>query len=71
MTLYPTGEQNGFKIKKSKIRGVESLGMFSRRGRNRVGTAHDGIIVAARRAAGTPARDYFQLEDDYSCSRSA
>ena len=27
-TLYPTGEEEGFKIKKSKIRGVESFGML-------------------------------------------
>ena len=27
-TLYPVGEEDGFKIKKSKIRGVESLGML-------------------------------------------
>lgn len=46
-TLYPTGEQNGFKIKKSKIRGVESLGMLCAEDEIGVGTAHDGIISAA------------------------
>jgi len=65
-TLYPTGEQNGFKIKKSKIRGVESLGMLCAEDEIGVGTAHDGIIVLPQDVpAGTPARDYFQLEDDY------
>ena len=65
-TLYPTGEQNGFKIKKSKIRGVESLGMLCAEDEIGVGTTHDGIIVLPQDVpAGTPARDYFQLEDDY------
>ena len=65
-TLYPTGEQNGFKIKKSKIRGVESLGMLCAEDEIGVGTAHDGIIVLPQDVpAGTPARAYFQLEDDY------
>ena len=70
-TLYPTGEQNGFKIKKSKIRGVESLGMLCAEDEIGVGTAHDGIIVLPQDVpAGTPARDYFQLRTT-TCSRSA
>lgn len=65
-TLYPTGEQDGFKIKKSKIRGVESLGMICAEDEIGVGTSHEGIIVLpADVKAGTPAREYFQLEDDY------
>ena len=65
-TLYPTGEENGFKIKKSKIRGVESFGMLCAEDEIGVGTDHQGIIVLPNDVkAGTPARDYFQLEDDY------
>lgn len=65
-TLYPTGEENGFKIKKSKIRGVESFGMLCAEDEISVGTDHQGIIVLPNDVkAGTPARDYFQLEDDY------
>ena len=65
-TLYPTGEENGFKIKNSKIRGVESFGMLCAEDEIGVGTAHDGIIVLPSDVkAGTPACDYFQLEDDY------
>ena len=65
-TLYPTGAENGFKIKKSKIRGVESFGMLCAEDEIGVGTDHQGIIVLPNDVkAGTPARDYFQLEDDY------
>ena len=65
-TLYPAGEENGFKIKKSKIRGVESFGMLCAEDEIGVGTAHDGIIVLPAEAkAGTPAREYFGIEDDY------
>ena len=34
-----------FTIKKSKLRGVESLGMICAEDEIGVGTAHDGIIV--------------------------
>lgn len=65
-TLYPTGEENGFKIKKSKIRGIESFGMLCAEDEIGVGTDHQGIIVLPNDIkTGTPARDYFQLEDDY------
>ena len=64
--LYPTGEAEGFKIKKSKIRGVESLGMLCAEDEIGIGTSHDGIIVLPNDVpAGTPARDYYQIEDDY------
>ena len=63
---YPTGEAEGFKIKKSKIRGVESLGMLCAEDEIGIGTSHDGIIVLPNDVpAGTPARDYYQIEDDY------
>lgn len=64
--LYPTGEENGFKIKKSKIRGVESLGMICAEDELGLGTDHDGIIVLpADTVAGTPLREVYSIEDDY------
>ena len=57
---------NSFTIKRSKIRGVESLGMLCAEDEIGVGNAHDGIIVLpAEVPVGTPARDYFHVEDDY------
>lgn len=65
-TLYPTGEENGFQIKKSKIRGVESLGMICAEDEIGVGESHDGIIVINEDVApGTPAAEYFGLKSDY------
>ena len=55
-----------FAIKKSKIRGVESRGMICAEDEIGVGTDHSGIIVLpADVAVGTPARDYYGIEDDY------
>ena len=65
-TLYPTGEDNGFQIKKSKIRGVESLGMICAEDEIGVGESHDGIIVIDREVApGTPAAEHYGLTRDY------
>lgn len=65
-TLYPTGEENGFQIKKSKIRGVESLGMICAEDEIGVGDSHDGIIVINREVTpGTPAAEYYNLASDY------
>lgn len=65
-TLYPTGEENGFQIKKSKIRGVESLGMICAEDEIGVGESHDGIIVIDREVApGTPAAEFYGLASDY------
>ncbi len=45
-TLYPGGDESAaFKIKKSKIRGVESFGMLCAEDEIGVGESHDGIIV--------------------------
>lgn len=64
-TLYPTPEE-AFKIKKSKIRGVESLGMICAEDELGMGVSHDGIMVLNPDAkAGTKAKDYFKLEEDY------
>ena len=64
-TLYDGDKE--FKIKKSKIRGVESLGMICAEDEIGVGTSHDGIIVLPDGAAapGTPAAEYYSLTDDY------
>ncbi len=64
-TLYGEGDES-FKIKKSKIRGVESFGMICAEDEIGVGKSHDGIMVLPDTvAAGTPAAEYFELRDDY------
>ena len=51
-----------FTIKKSKIRGVESIGMICAED----GTSHDGIIVLPEDAVpGTLAKDYYNVKSDY------
>lgn len=65
-TLYPKGETEGFKIKKSKIRGVESLGMICAEDELGIGESHEGIIVLPADAkVGMPAREYLEIEDDH------
>ena len=55
-----------FKIKKSKLRGVESNGMICAEDEIGVGTSHDGIIVLpADTPVGMPAAEYFHLDSDY------
>ena len=55
-----------FKIKKSKLRGVESNGMICAEDEIGVGTSHDGIIVLPETAVvGTPAAEYYNLESDW------
>ena len=63
-TLYDGDKE--FKIKKSKIRGVESFGMICAEDEIGVGSSHDGIIVIAEDVKpGTPAAEYFGLTSDY------
>lgn len=65
-TLYDGDKE--FKIKKSKIRGVESFGMICAEDEIGVGTSHDGIIVIPADEApmpGTPAASFYNLESDY------
>ncbi|RXE74404.1 phenylalanine--tRNA ligase subunit beta [Muribaculaceae bacterium Isolate-013 (NCI)] len=63
-TLYDGDKE--FQIKRSKIRGVESLGMICAEDEIGVGTSHDGIIVIDKEVApGTPAAEYYGLESDY------
>lgn len=54
-----------FKIKKSRIRGVDSFGMICAEDELGIGTSHDGIMVLEPDAVpGTPAKDYLHLETD-------
>lgn len=63
--LYPNPDEP-FKIKASKIRGVESLGMLCAEDELGMGNSHAGIIVLDQEAkVGTPAAIYFELEQDY------
>lgn len=55
-----------FTIKKSKLRGVESLGMICAEDEIGVGNDHSGIIVLPSDAVvGTPAAEYYHLESDW------
>lgn len=55
-----------FQIKKSKLRGVESLGMICAEDEIGVGTSHDGIIVLPEDVpVGQPAAEYYNLESDW------
>lgn len=57
---------NEFVIKRSKLRGVESLGMICAEDEIGVGTSHDGIIVLPEDTEiGIPAKQYYNLESDY------
>lgn len=63
--LYPVSGEGPIKIKKSKIRGVESLGMICAEDEIGTGTSHAGIIVLPEDAVpGTPAAEYFHLENE-------
>lgn len=64
-TLYPS-EGDAFKIKKSKIRGVESFGMICAEDEIGLGKSHDGIMVLDESATvGQAASEYFDLEDEF------
>lgn len=55
-----------FKIKKSRIRGVESFGMICAEDELGIGQSHDGIMVLpADTKVGTPAKEYLGLESDW------
>lgn len=57
---------NSFTIKRSKIRGVESLGMICAEDEIGLGHSHDGIIVLPENAVpGTPAKEYYNIKSDY------
>ena len=65
-TLYDGDKE--FQIKRSKIRGVESLGMICAEDEIGVGQSHDGIIVIPEEGApapGTPAAEFYNLQSDW------
>jgi phenylalanyl-tRNA synthetase beta chain len=65
-TLYPTPEE-AFKIKLSKIRDVESVGMLCAEDELGLGKGHEGILVLDNNLkVGTPVATVFELEDDYT-----
>ena len=64
--LYPDGGDEEFKIKRSKIRGVESLGMLCAEDELGIGASHDGIMeLPADAPVGMTAWEYLHIEDDY------
>ncbi|MFR9620297.1 MAG: phenylalanine--tRNA ligase subunit beta [Rikenellaceae bacterium] len=64
--LYPDGGDEEFKIKRSKIRGVESLGMLCAEDEMGIGSDHAGIMELDGDAkVGMSAKEYFKIEDDY------
>ena len=64
-TLYPNPDES-FKIKVSKIRGVESNGMLCAEDELGLGESHAGIMVLDPSASvGTPLAGLLELEDDY------
>ncbi|MCM1376834.1 MAG: phenylalanine--tRNA ligase subunit beta [Clostridium sp.] len=64
-TILYQGDKE-FKIKKSKIRGVESFGMICAEDELGLGNAHDGIMVLPDNLKpGTPAAEVFGVESDY------
>ena len=64
--LYPNGGDEPFKIKRSKIRGVESMGMLCAEDELGIGTDHAGIMeLPADAPVGMPAREFLHIKDDY------
>ncbi len=64
IVLY-SGDES-FTIKRSKIRGVESMGMICAEDEIGIGTSHDGIIVLpAEAVVGTLAKDYYGIKSDF------
>ena len=64
--LYPIDSDEEFKIKRSKIRGVESLGMLCAEDELGIGRNHEGIMELPEDSiVGTPAKEYLHIADDY------
>ncbi len=64
--IYPLAG-DPFEIKKSKIRGEASEGMICAEDEIGLGASHDGILVLDPGAIpGTPAINYFKIENDFT-----
>lgn len=64
-TLYPPNGSE-FKIKKSKIRGVQSEGMICAEDELGLGNGHEGIMVLDESTAvGKLASEHFEIQSDY------
>ena len=58
------GEDGGFKIKKAKLRGIESQGMLCAQAELTLSDESDGLMeLAADAPVGTDLREYLQLDD--------
>ena len=65
-TLLYDDKGEAFKIKKGKIRGLESHGMICAEDELGLGQGHDGILILAKELkAGTPAANVFNIETDH------
>ena len=63
--LYPNNGDT-FKIKKAKIRGVESSGMICAEDELGIGNSHEGILILPNEVpVGTKAAAYYELYEDY------
>lgn len=64
-TLYPAGSDEGFVIKKAKIRGEASSGMICAEDELGLGNSHEGIMVLKEGLKpGMPASHHFEIEKD-------
>jgi phenylalanyl-tRNA synthetase beta chain len=64
-TVLYDGDES-FTIKRSKLRGVESLGMICAEDEIGIGTDHAGIIVLPQDTpVGIPAAEYYHIQSDY------
>ena len=65
-TLYPSPDEP-FKIKKAKIRNVESYGMICSENELGLGENHDGIMILPDNSEiGQSAKEFFRLQEDYT-----
>jgi len=65
-TLLYDDKGEAFKIKKGKIRGLESHGMICAEDELGLGQSHDGILILDKELeAGTPVANVFNIETDH------